>query len=179
MPTPQEIRNIRLKSDYKEMCNIRGPIISWRAIRGTPPYVEAYMLKVNVRSIVGQRPDYRDQHDIYVEMPSNYPSAPPKAEMVSDTVIFHPNWWPDKRWCYGTWDMSEGLGYYVIRMIRTLQFDPIITDENSSANPAAKDWYLANRRLGIFPCDTQVLPDPERSKNEIQPKVRKKFEFHG
>jgi ubiquitin-protein ligase len=176
MPTSQEIRNIRLKNDYREMCNIRGQIITWRAVEGTPPYVEAYLLRVNVRSIIGKGPDYRDHHDIYIELPANYPAAPPKAEMVSDPVVFHPNWWTDKRWCYGTWDISEGLGHYVIRMIRTLQFDPAITNEDSPANIAAKDWYLSNRRLGIFPCDLQVLPDPERSKNETQPGVRKKFQ---
>lgn len=174
--TPQEIRNIRLKSDYKEMCNIRGPIISWQVIRGTPPYVEAYRLTVNIRGIVGPGPDYRDQHVIDVDIPGGYPATPPIATMFSDPVVFHPNWWRQKNWCYGTWDFAEGLGHYVIRMIRTLQYDPIITNEHSAANRTANDWYQQHQDDGMFPCDRQSLPDPSRNKFEVQPVIRKKFD---
>lgn len=178
MPTPQEIRNIRLKHDYKEMCNIRGPIIEWRATSGTPPYVEEYLLTVKVRSIIGQGPNYRDEHVIRLELPGGYPQAPPTAIMVSDPVVFHPNWWADRRWCYGTWDFSEGLGHYVVRMIRTLQYDPLITNEDSPANASARDWYLANRGRGLFPCDRQTLPDPTKTRFETNVSIRKKFDIH-
>lgn len=174
--TPQEIRNLRLKSDYKEMCNIRGPIVSWQITRGEPPYVEAYRLTVNVRSITGKGPTYRDQHVIDVEIPARYPTSPPQVTMVSDPVVFHPNWWPHKHWCYGSWDFSEGLGHHVVRMIRTLQYDPIITNEHSAANGEAKRWYLKHGDEGLFPCDRQPLPDPSKSKFEVQPVIRKKFE---
>lgn len=176
MTTPQEIRQIRLKNDYKEMCNIRGPIIQWRATKGTEPYVEAYQLTVKIRSIVGRRPDYRDQHTINVVLSGSYPLAAPTVTMVSDPVIFHPNWWFNNRtWCYGSWFMSEGLGHHVIRMLRTLQFDPDITNEGSAANSDANTWYLVNRGGNIFPCDKQTLPDPMKSKFEIQNPVKKKF----
>ncbi|HWW74312.1 MAG TPA: hypothetical protein VNZ44_02895 [Pyrinomonadaceae bacterium] len=158
------------------MCNIRGPIISWQATRGTPPYVEEYRLTVNVRGIIGPGPTYRDQHVIDIEIPSGYPNAPPRATMVSDPVVFHPNWWAQKHWCYGTWDFAEGLGFYVIRMVRTLQYDPIITNENSAANGRANDWYLRHRNDGIFPCDRQALPDPSKPRFEVGPVVRKRFE---
>lgn len=175
MATPQEIRHIRLKNDYKEMCNIRGPIIQWKATKGTEPIVEAYQLTVNIRSIIGSRPNYRDQHVINIVLSGSYPLAAPSVTMASDPVIFHPNWFPNKTWCFGSWAMSEGLGHYVIRMLRTLQFDPNITNENSPANREAKDWYVANRGRNIFPCDTQTLPDPMKSKFEIQNPVKKKF----
>jgi ubiquitin-protein ligase len=174
--TPQEIRKTRLQSDYKEMCNIRGPIIAWEATRGAPPNLEAYRLTVSVRSIIGPTPTYRDRHVIDLTMPANYPYAPPLAKMVSQPGAFHPNWWPDKRWCHGLWDLSESLGHFIIRMIRTLQFDPIITNENSPANGDANDWYLLHRNEGLFPCDRQSLPDPTKSRFEIQVPVRKKFE---
>jgi ubiquitin-protein ligase len=179
MPTPQEARMLRLKSDYKEMCNIRGQIISWRAIVGTPPYVEEYLLTLNVRSIIGPEPEYRDQHVVSVEVTDNYPATPPSVVMVSDPNVFHPNWWIDKHWCYGTWDVSEGLGHFVIRMIRTLQFDPIITNENSPANEAAMNWYLENQRRNLFPCDQQTLPNPSTSKNESPLAIKKMFRIHG
>ena len=53
MPTPQEIRKIRLANDYKQMCNIRGSIISWVVTEGSEPYVEEYKLTVHVRTITG------------------------------------------------------------------------------------------------------------------------------
>ena len=84
--------------------------------------------------------------------------------MQSSPQPFHPNWYRDKRWCYGKWDISEGLGHHVIRMIRTLQFDPEITDSNSPANGDARDWYLANQHQNLFPCDRKILPDPTKKK---------------
>jgi hypothetical protein len=168
MPTPQEVRRMRLKSDYAEMCNIRGHIISWRAGGGAPPYVEEYELTVNVRSIVGRGPRFRSRHSIRVELPCDYPWAPPRALMTDRPVVFHPNWWRDHQWCYGCWDISEGLGHFVVRMVRTLQFDPVITNEDYPANAAARVWYLANRGRGLFPCDAQVLPDPSRSRREAR-----------
>jgi len=174
--TPQEIRNIRLKSDYKEMCNIRGPMISWQVTRGVPPYVEGYRLSVNVRSIIGPGPTYRDQHVIDVELPASYPFSPPQITIVSEPVVFHPNWWRQGHWCYGSWDIAEGLGNHVVRMIRTLQYDPIITNEKSAANGSANDWYEKHQNEGLFPCDHQSLPDPNQNKFEVQPVIRKKFE---
>jgi ubiquitin-protein ligase len=174
--TPQEVRNIRLTSDYREMCNIRGPLISWQVIGGTPPQVDKYRLTINVRSIIAPGPTYRDQHIVDVTLPAGYPTAPPQVMMFSDPVVFHPNWWSHKHWCYGSWDFSEGLGHHIIRMIRTLQYDPIITNEDSAANRAANAWYLQHREEGLFPCDRQALPDPSKSKFEVQPVIRKKFE---
>ena len=177
--TPQDIRKIRLQSDYREMCNIRGPLIDWEVVRGTPPNVENYRLTVNVRSIVGPGPDYRDRHVIDLELPPDYPLSPgsaPVASMVTDPVVFHPNWWPHKLWCYGVWELWEGLGHYVLRMIRTLQYDPDITNEHSAANHEAADWYVAHKDDGLFPCDRQLLPDPSKSRFEIQLPVKKRFE---
>lgn len=178
MATSQEIRNARLKNDYGQMCNIRGSIIQWRAVKGTPPFVEAYELTVNIRSIISSTPDYRDQHVIRIDIPSDYPTSPPVVTMVSDPVVFHPNWWKHKTWCYGYWEISERLGNHVIRMLRTLQYDPNITDEYSAANEDAKNWYIANRHSRLFPCDRQSLPNPANSKKfEIQNLSKKKFEI--
>lgn len=174
--TPQEIRKIRLESDYKQMCNIRGPVIDWVATRGVTPYVEAYRLTVNVRSIIGPEPEYRDRHLIDLELPSDYPLSAPKATMVSDPVVFHPNWWPQKHWCYGTWEFSEGLGFYVVRMLRTLQYDPLITNVRSVANHEANDWYVRHRHRDFLPCDRQLLPDPFKIRFQVQQPARKRFQ---
>lgn len=167
MTTPQEQRRIRIKHDYQEMLNIKGEIVDWKPIVGTPPYVESYELIVNVRTIIGSGPNYRDNHIIRVTLPPTYPIAAPLIVMQSSPQPFHPNWYRDKRWCYGTWDIAEGLGHHVIRMIRTLQFDREITNPNSPANLDARDWYLANQNRNYFPCDRKVLPDPTKDNKKM------------
>lgn len=173
--TPQEIRNLRLKNDYKEMVNIRGSIISWKTIKGVPPYVEEYQITVNVRSIIGEGPAYRDAHIVNVTIPSNYPKAAPDVRMESNPIVYHPNWYRDGKWCFGTWSMSEGLGHHIVRMIRTLQYDLEITNEHSPANTDANNWFISKKGTGIFPCDKQALPDPTKKKMTTAFSEKKKF----
>ena len=179
MATPQEQRNARLKHDYGEMQNIAGGIVQWTPIQGDPPYVEHYRLSVNVRTVIGSGPRYRSSHVIDVELPASYPIAPPRITMQSDPQPYHPNWYLDRHWCFGTWNISEGLGHHVIRMIRTLQFDLEITNPNSPANPEANRWFLANKNRGLFPCDHQVLPDPTKRRFSIKPQARPRFNVRG
>jgi ubiquitin-protein ligase len=167
MATPLEIRNRRLANDYQEMLNIKSPMIDWTIRYGNPPFVEAYELIVNIRTVISSVPEYVSQHKLLVSLPENYPQAAPSIEFLSQ-VPFHPNWYAAGKWCFGTWEMSEGLGHHVIRMMRTLQFDPEITNEYSAANRDANGWYIRNKNSGIFPTDTQVLPDPSRAYQPAQ-----------
>lgn len=175
--TPQEIRNLRLKNDYLEMVNIRGNTISWKAIKGTPPYVESYEVIVNVRGIIGKGPNFRESHVINVIIPANYPNGAPDIRMQSKPFIFHPNWYRDGKWCFGTWFMYEGLGHHIVRMARTIQYDLEITNEHSPANSDANSWFVANKNKGFFPCDRQVLPDPTKKKLKLNLTQKKKFEI--
>jgi Ubiquitin-protein ligase len=163
MPTPQEIRRIRLANDYKQMCNIQGSIISWVPTKGTAPYIEEYKITINVRTIIGvgsSTPKYRDSSVVILTLPSNYPMSKPKVVMESLPQPFHPNWFTSKNWCSGEWVKSEALGDHVIRMVKTLQFDPDITNEYSPANTEANSWYKDKKHSGLFPCDRTKLPDP-------------------
>jgi ubiquitin-protein ligase len=175
MPTPQEARQIRLKNDHAEMVNIKSELVQWRAIQGNAPYVEAYELMIKVKTIIGPSPTYRDEHIIHLTLPENYPISPPEIVMQTTPQPFHPNWYQSGKWCFGSWDISEGLGHHVIRMIRTLQFDREITNPASPANGPAKDWYLSRLNGTLFPCDTTTLPDPTKSRFTIQPQTRAKF----
>lgn len=177
MAAPQDARNKRLKNDYSEMVNLRGNIITWKATKGNPPFVEEYEVTINVKSVIGNSPNYRDSHVVKVNLPANYPIASPDTRMVTTPYVFHPNWYRDGKWCYGTWNISEGLGHHVIRMIRTLQYDMEITNEHSPANSDANEWYLSKRSRGIFPCDKTVLPDPTKKKMTINPPTKKKFDI--
>jgi ubiquitin-protein ligase len=173
--TPQEQRRLRIMSDFEEMKNIRGSIIQWHHLEGDPPFVESYQLSVKVKTIIGPNPSYRENHIITVTLPPEYPIGRPRIIMESNPQPFHPNWWTDRRWCGGDWDLAEGLGHHIIRMIRTLQFDAEITNANSPANAQAKEWYLANQSKGWFPCDRQVLPDPTKSRFQIETRPKPKF----
>ena|ERR1700694_285185 len=175
MPTPQELRNLRLKNDYKEMCNIRGSLIQWKALHGTPPIVDSYELIVSVRTIIGPEPSYRDRHVLNLQLPSDYPNAPPLITMTTRPQPFHPNWFANGRWCHGQSSIAEGLGNFVIRMVRTLQYDTEITNPDSPANAEARDWYRTNLRRGWFPCDTQQLPDPTTSRLVTEQKRTLRF----
>ncbi len=177
MPTPPEIRQIRLKNDYAQMCNIRGNIIQWEAKNGKPPFVEEYHLTVKVKTIVGNRPDYADTISLKLQLTGNYPTSPPSISVLKGVKPFHPNWHVDGRWCYGEWFVNEGLGEHVLRMVKTLQYDFDITNAGSAANGAAGEWYLQKRRSGLFPCDKQPLPDPTTGKGTSAKTGGKKFEI--
>lgn len=170
--TPQERRLERLKNDYEEMCNILGPIIQWKATRGGTPYVTEYQLVVRVHTIIGSSPTYRDENNLKLVLPSNYPDAPPRITCLDRPKPFHPNWFvSDARWCQGVGAWTrESLGRHVIRMVRTLQYDGEITNPASAADPSANAWYQENLRRGWFPSDTQPLPDPTTSQ---RPRLRR------
>ncbi|MFN0201015.1 MAG: ubiquitin-conjugating enzyme E2 [Bacteroidia bacterium] len=178
MATPQEIRNIRLKNDFKEMCNIKGAMIQWEIVSGTAPFVEEYKLTIKVRTIINNTPTYRNEHILKLLVPSNYPKTAPQIEMQTKPYPFHPNWYTSGKWCHGSWDGSEGLAELVLRMIKTLQFDKEITNPNSAANVDANSWYERNINVGLFPCDTQQLPDPTVNKFNLDNSAPKpKFEI--
>ena len=179
MSSTIEQRQIRLKNDYQSMVNIRCPWLKWTGILGAEPHIEQYDLELTLRTIVGPGPDYAGEHRISVFLPPNYPhKSAPEVRYQGDPKPFHPNWFRDGRWCYGTWLFHESLGQHVLRMIQTLQYDPQITDEDDPANFNAKTWYLEHKGSGIFPCDQTALPDPTTGRIKIKSGlIRKKIRF--
>lgn len=157
-----ELHRIRIESDYKEMCRIRNsPMVSWVATKGTEPYVEEYLLTINVRTYSSQTTTI-NQCKVRITLPSDYPKTAPNTVMEG-TLVYHPNWFTSGRWCCGTYKMTESLGNYVVRLIQTLQFDPIVTYPGSPANREAADWYRNNQRnKSLFPSDKQPLPNPNQ-----------------
>lgn len=180
MTSPAEQRRIRLKNDYQTMVNMSRPWLEWRAIKGEIPYVEEYELSVRLRTIVGPKPTYSNSHKISVVLPATYPhTSAPHIRYLGEPKPFHPNWFVDARWCYGTWLVHESLGQHVKRMLQTLQYDQQITNEGSAANSAARDWYVSRLGSNLFPCDTTVLPDPTTSRLKIKALPTKKFVLKG
>jgi len=159
-------RNERLESDYNELRSMAKPdgILSFRILEGTAPRVEAYEITFKINSIVGVGPQYRNEHKVRIDFPAGYPlSDHPKTICLSKPYPFHPNWYATGEWCYGSATRcTEGLGDYVVRLMRVLQFDTGIIDVTSSANSAASTWYTANKNKGYFPCDNQTIPHPRK-----------------
>ncbi len=175
MSTPQEIRRARLVEDHRQMRRIHSNVVQVEAF-GSPP--EKYVLAVNVRTITGPQPRYRTSQRVEVVLPSEYPFAKPLIKMLDRPQPYHPNWWDDGTWCLGDdWDPEESLGYAVLRMIRTLQFDPDITNPKSAANSYAARWYQESLHKNLFPCDRSVLPDPDHNLFNLQQSQRGKFQI--
>lgn len=161
--TISETSRARRATDYRELMSMRGPVLDVKPVSGTPPYVDAYELTINVRSIVGPEPTYRGVHKVHLSLPAGYPLSDfPKAVMISKPYTFHPNWFKNGAWCYGSGSLcTEGLGNFVVRLIQTMQFDENLIDLNSVANLDAGNWYRQHKNIpGLFPCDTTKLPQP-------------------
>lgn len=171
--TPQEIRRQRLSHDARQMQRIHSDLIGVQEF-GSPP--DRYVLTVRVKTIIGPVPDFRDQHEIELTLPAGYPMTKPEARMLTRPQPFHPNWFGSGIWCSGDdWNPTEGLGFFVLRMVRTLQFDPDITNPSSPANREAAVWYTQRLPRGEFPCDHSVLPDPEHNRFQMRPPSASRF----
>jgi hypothetical protein len=177
MSSAREQRRIRLKNDFQSMQNITRSWLTWKAVSGPEPYVESYELSIDLRTIVGSGPNYSNKHKIVVNLPGTYPhKSAPQVVYRGSPKPFHPNWFVDGRWCSGVWLIHEGLGEFVVRMIQTLQYHVLITNERSAANSEANSWYMREKESGKFPCDKTELPDPTSSRIKISgSKQNKKF----
>ena len=161
MPSPAEMRLERLKSDWESMVRIRGPVVDWKALSGQDKYVDDYALTIRVRSITGPAPNFRDTHNFRITLPGDYPTASPDISSTDNPIPFNPNFFKTGRWCLGTWAETDTLGKTVLRMVRTLQFDPKLINVRSPANSDARAWYDRQAGSGLFPTDRQLLPNPE------------------
>lgn len=172
MPTPREIQNIRISNDYKKMCNLLCDAISWIPIIGEPPYIKEYKIILRIRTIVGldtlSAPIYRDCNEVILKLPENYPYGAPQVIMKSP--IFHPDWYEpfgnqtDYIWSCGMWNAVESLDEFVIRMVKSMQFEISVIALQSSSNNKACQWVLENLNTSLFPCDKSILPDLETSR---------------
>lgn len=167
--TPQEQRRLRLKNDYLEICNMVGDILQFEVLHGVPPYVEEYKLIVNIRTIISPTPTYRDKHEIIVTLPPAYPRAFPYNRMITLPTPYHPNWGSgmcpgaSRHDIYQGDNLQESLCDHVLRILRTLQFDPDVTDWHRGASVVDK-FFVSCMEKGLVPCDTQTLPDPTTEK---------------
>ena len=161
-------RNERLERDYREMLKIQDrPYLSWVCVKGEPPRVSEYLLTVRLRTYA-----LRASSDGYtvgvircctikVSLWDSYPQVAPNIRMLSYPPVFHPCWYSKGAYCPPTpWDPACTLKDYMMQMLRTLVYDPSVSDPAAPANYKALDWYQQHRDdPAWFLCDQTALTE--------------------
>lgn len=150
-----EIRDARLRSDYKRMLDLTegNDLIAIEKTEGDPP--EVYSMRFNCRGVVGvsaSGPDFGELHRVRISLPVDYPTRAPQLRWL--TPIFHPNISAEGTFvCVDTWYPSRFLDDLCIilgRMIQYKNFNPL--------NPLRLDaaaWSTVN--ANILPVDRRPL----------------------
>ncbi|MDR0918264.1 MAG: hypothetical protein LBM93_03300 [Oscillospiraceae bacterium] len=174
MADPRAIRNKRLINEYNELMKINSSVIQIEPI-GSAPY-EKYKITYNIRTIISPTPTYRNTTVCTLTIPPNYPAkdGAPRIIAESSPPPWHVNWYTDGRWCSAYYSSNfnpdESLVNLILRCARVLQFDPVIANPDSAANPSAKEFWFANKNnKRIIPCDVQPLPIIDASGRIILP----------
>ena len=168
-PTPEEYRRQRVRNESAELLALAGPRLE---VRETGP--GRFLLTLQLRTIIGSKPTYRDRHRIEVKLSPVHPDGSPEIRALDKPAPFHPNWWTTGRWCEGagTWTRYSSLTEHVVRMIRSLRFDPEITNPDSPANGKAADWYRTRRNSALFPTDRDPLPGVQAAESASDVRFR-------
>lgn len=163
-----ENRNDRLLRDYREMLKIQDrPYLSWIATKGELPYAEEYLLTVGVRTYVYSAKAGVNTVGairrcmIRVTLRDSYPAVAPYIKMLDLPPVFHPDWYSKGAYCpREPWQPETPLKDFVLRMIRSLQYDPAMIRADLPANYKALDWFLKHRDdPALFPSDHTALTE--------------------
>ena len=160
-------RSRRLKQDLLDMKALseKCPAIKFRVLDdGDAP--EEYEVSFYLKTIIGEikgKPVYRDANlptIVLIDL-RKYPYGRIKAQCMTKPPPYHPNWYE-----FGLWDqitgnsrVSDTLAELVIRMAKTIQFVPAVTNSSSASNVAAADWWKKHLKSRYFPCDNTVILD--------------------
>jgi len=95
---------------------------------------------------------------VAIDLAPRHPFQPPVTTVL--TPIFHPHVFSSGIVCIGSkWLPSEGMDFFVHRVVRLLAFDPLLMNPYSIADGAANAWYQAalRRHPEAFPTDVAAL----------------------
>lgn len=150
-------RDMRLQADYEHLRALAansGGALNIESALGRPPdqYVLLYRCR-GIERLVGEKPVYRDMHRVRIKLPAHYPapSAPPVVEML--TPIYHPHVFPNLAVCMGSWQTTEYLEEFALRLGALLQYDRRYLNIKDPANEQAMYWV--SRNLALLPTDTR------------------------
>lgn len=149
------IRQDRLANDYKALRSLClfSPSVKIKILeaRGNPP--EFYRIQLSnckgIESVSGSTPRYRMEHILVIgNFPEAYPDPGQLPVAKLETPIFHPNVYPDGRFCFQGNDLNtvnEPLDSLVKRIISMIQYKN--RRYGVPANGTARDWAERNQRL--------------------------------
>jgi ubiquitin-protein ligase len=154
-------RDMRLQSDYEHLRKLAdgsGGTLAIESLKGRP--IDQYVLIYRCRGIErleNGRPVYRDLHRVSIRLPSKYPApiAPPVVQLL--TPLYHPHVYTNLVVCMGSWQTSEFLDEFALRLGALLQFEREYLAIKDPANEEAVEWAKKNRML--FPTDTCTFHD--------------------
>ncbi|MBQ8618899.1 MAG: hypothetical protein IJ418_15505 [Clostridia bacterium] len=157
-------RNDRLKNEYDAM--IKFPVTDLFRIALSPgqkpPYVTSYTVTYYNKTLVkfssgGVKPQMKTV--VRIDLPEDFPVAPPMATVIEGSYPHHPNWYISGRMCPGTiWEVGGWVWDFVVKIGRVLAFDPIVTTPSPPANREAAEYWKENYRK--FPCGRIDFPHP-------------------
>jgi ubiquitin-protein ligase len=165
------IRDERLANDYRalqKLCAFNEPVkIKILEKSGIPP--DYYRLQLSnckgIESVIGESPKYRTEHIIVISnFPLEYPDPGELPTVKMETPIFHPNVFPDGRFCFKGNEFgkfNEPLDALVKRVVSMIQYENLRF--GSPANSTANNW--ANRNRNLFPLSAGLTI------NQSQPKL--------
>ena len=154
-------RDLRLQSDYQHLRSLAagsGGTLAIESVKGRP--IDQYVLVYRCRGIERLehgRPVYRDLHRVSIRLPAKYPApiAPPVVQLL--TPLYHPHVYANLVVCMGSWQTSEFLDQFALRLGALLQFEREYLAIKDPANEEAVEWAKKNRLL--FPTDTCIFHD--------------------
>lgn len=149
-------RDLRLQSDCRHLRALAlgsGGTLAIESVKGVPAdqYVLIYRCR-GIERLEHGRPVYRDLHRVSIRLPSKYPApiAPPRVQLL--TPLYHPHVYKNLVVCMGSWQTSEFLDQFALRLGALLQFEREYLAIQDPANEEAVEWAKKNRLL--FPTDT-------------------------
>lgn len=139
----------RLQSDYELVLDLfrEHPHVSVTPRdEDLPP--ESYTVEFRVRglSLNGEQPEYRDVHQVEINLPSAYPEEPPNV--IALTPIFHPNV-RDHYHIADRWKAGMTLADLIVVLGDIIQWRAYNFD--GSLDAIAEKWAREQEPTGLFP----------------------------
>ncbi len=168
-----DARDLRLQSDYahlRALADGSGGTLAIESVKGKPTdtYVLIYRCR-GIERLEGGRPVYRELHRVEIKLPAKYPApiAPPVVKIL--TPVYHPHVYKNQIVCMGSWQTSEFLDDFALRLGALLQYEKEYLAIRDPANEEAVEWAKRNRML--FPTDTCTFHNdpPTRERNVEMP----------
>jgi len=146
---------LRRRTDLAKLHELQAKlprVLEIIEVTGNPP--RSFKLRIRIATAMNANYPQQKQevNEVEIVLPESYP-FPPGPEVRFTTPIWNPNVYPSKKWCFGNWNITETLEFFVERLMKVIALDPTIINEHSPANPEAANWYvlLKGRQPKLFP----------------------------